>query len=177
MALSLPSGFALRNLLEREANRESGAAVGAAPAETEPPCDFGDGPHDGEPEAAAAAAGRVRRAVSADEAVEDLVLHVGGNARPVVEHLEQRLVAVASGRQLDGGLLGGVPHGVLEQIADQPVELVGVALEREGPVEMTLDPAAARQRLDLLQGAGGDRRQVKVLGRGPAPGVGAGEEQ
>jgi hypothetical protein len=70
-----------------------------------------------------------------------------------------------------------VAHGVLEQVADQPVELVGIALEWKRPIEMALDPAGARERLDLLERPACDRSQVEVLGGRPPPGVGAREEQ
>jgi hypothetical protein len=106
-----------------------------------------DGPDDRETEAAAAAGGRVGRSLSANKPVEDLRLHVSGDAGPVVEDLEQRLVAVTASGELDRGLLRRVPDGVLEQIADQPVKLVRIALQRQGLVEVALDAASAREKL------------------------------
>ena len=100
---------------------------------------------DRQAEPAAAPADGVGGALATDEAIEDLLLDPGGDARAVVEDLEQRLVAVAPRGQLDGGLLGRVPDGVLEQVADQAVELVRVAVAAAaGPPAGS--PAGARPR-------------------------------
>ena len=53
----------------------------------------------------------------------------------------------------------------------------GLPSQRQRALELALQPALARQRLDLVQGAGGDSRQVEVGTGNLAPGVGARQEQ
>ena len=73
---------------------------------------------------------------------------------------------------------GRVAEGVLEQVEDQPVELVGVPLDRQRAVDTsTSSLRPAGERLDLVEGGAGDLGEVG-LGAGRAPaGVGAGEQQ
>ena len=127
--------------------------------------------------AAAAGAGGVGRALAADEAAEDLVAHLGRDPGAVVGDLDHRVIVLALRQQPDGRALGRVAGGVLEQVQDEPVELVGVALDREPGGEVDLELAPVQQRLDLVARGFGDLRQVDVGVGGAAAGVGAGEEE
>ncbi len=79
----------------------------------------------------------------------------------------------------DRGAGGRVEQGVLDQVAHQPVQLVGRALGERlafaGQVER--HGVAGRERFGLRGGLAHDGRHVEGHVRGLAPGVGAGEQQ
>ena len=54
------------------------------------------------------------------EELEDLVLHVHGNADPGVGHGDDHLIALASQRKRDATALGRILRSVVQKIADQP---------------------------------------------------------
>src|SRR5438067_2521641 len=114
------------------------------------------GPDDRQTEAAAAATCGVGGTAAADEAIEDLVLHPGRDPGAVVEYLEQCLVSVPPGGEFDGRLLRRVADRVLEQVPDQAVELVRVASKRQRSLQLDLESAPIRERLDLLERSRGD---------------------
>src|SRR6202021_518230 len=81
---------------------------------------------DGEAEAGAAhfaAAG----AVYAIEALEDTVEFGRGDADAVVDPLHRHGLALGDGADGDGAALGGVLDGVVDQVGDGAVEIIGVA--------------------------------------------------
>ena len=87
--------------------------------------------HDRQPEAGAA--GRaVAGAIGAEERLEQLRQVVGRDARAVVQHLEEHVVALAADTQLD--LRARVAHGVVEQVDEHAQErrVVAVSAMRRG---------------------------------------------
>src|SRR4051794_4305262 len=89
---------------------------------------FRDGPGDREPQPAACP--RRAAAVAGVEPVEDPVPLRLGDARAVVDNVEPGAGAVLDQRHPDQG--ARMAYGVLEQVADQPAELVGVPEDGSG---------------------------------------------
>src|SRR5690606_11441936 len=57
-----------------------------------------------------------RTGMGAEEALEDAVLPLGGNAHPVIADGDDRLVALTTHLDLDPPAVGGVLDGVVEQV-------------------------------------------------------------
>src|SRR6185436_11308700 len=106
---------------------EAGAAAVALRQLDRAPVRLRDRAHDGEAEAAAASG----VALAADEAFEQPVTQLGGNAGPVVLDLQKRAVLrpqlhayARPGR--------GVNERVLDQVEREPVQVVGRAVDHHG---------------------------------------------
>src|SRR4051794_18972657 len=111
----------------RDPNGEVRAAVAVDQAHTSV-VPFRDGPGDREPQPAAGP--RRAAAVAGVEPVEDPVPVRLGDARAVVDNVEPGAGAVVGQRHPDQG--ARMAYGVLEQVADQPAELVGVPEDGSG---------------------------------------------
>ena len=143
---------------------------------------LGDRADDREAEPAAAAAGGVGGAVAPDEAVEDLVARSpGGIPGPSSATSSTASSPSASSRRRSSMLEpGGVWRTAFSsRLSDEAVELVGVALDRDGPAVVDAQRGgSSASGLDL--GQRGARRprpgRTSVRRRAP-PGVGAGEQQ
>ena len=119
---------------------------------------------DGEAEAGAAVARRARR-VEPVEALEDAGRVGFGDAGALVEDLDHDAAVVAAGAHLDGAAARGVAHRVLEQVGDDLVHALGVAVGGEvagldvhrdrdgGLVQLLLAHRVLEQRLDAELGA------------------------
>ncbi|EAY65022.1 PAS [Burkholderia cenocepacia PC184] len=83
-----------------------------------------DFPHDRQPKPGAF--DRLRLA-AAMEALEHRVAFVGRNARPVVDHVEPRLFAVARDTHRDHRMVARITDRVVDQVADHLAEQVGLA--------------------------------------------------
>ena len=123
-------------------------------------------------------AGRgVGRAVAADEAVEDLLARLRRDAGAVVGDLDHgarrpRPAGASSTLRARRGVAGGV----VEQVEDHPVQLVGVALDRQRAVVLDRQLALAQQRRRprrrrrrrSRRGRSGGARRAGRRRRGPA---------
>ena len=132
-----------------QADGEPAPPAGERPASTPPPWDVGDRLDDRQPEAGAGVGGEVGRAAAADEAGEDLLRRRRRGARGRRRRPRAPPRRRAPTRDRRPSVPGGrVADAVLEQVEDQAVELVGVALDRH-----------RRRRLETA--AGGRRRPAR----------------
>ena len=69
--------------------------------------------------------------VGAIEALEDPRLLRLGDARPLVDHFDDDAVAGAARADLDDAAAGRVAHGVLEQVGDDLMDALRVAVGGE----------------------------------------------
>jgi hypothetical protein len=90
-------------------------------------------------------------AVDAVEALEDARDVFGGDADAVVADFDEGVLAAGARGDVDLATFGGVLAGVVDEVGDGALDVVGVALERrQGRIEVESTPGAgSRFRLKL----------------------------
>ena len=116
-------------------------------------------------------------AVGAEEALEDLLLQLGRDPRPVVLDRQHDLAVAALDRGLDRGAGIGVAERVLHQVQHEPVQLVLHAVDLDAGRGRDRDLVVARDRLELRRGGRDDVAEVDRPVRDLAAGVGARQQQ
>ena len=133
---------------------------------------LGHGADDRKPEAGTPPA----VAPAAHEPLEHPAAQLRRDPGPVVLHDQHRIAVQGARRGADVGALGRVPHGVLEQVQHQPVEVVtGAGHDRVVGVDDQL--VVIGHRPELGGGLGQDLAQVGGPVRLHPLGVGAREQQ
>ena len=122
---------------------------GALPARTSPPCASTIAGDDRQPQARAAAAA-LAPALGAPEALEQRLGVAGRQARAVVADLEAHVVARALELTSIGVPARRVDERVAQQVAEHLAQLVAVADDLGGAVDLQLDLAARRGRAPVV---------------------------
>ena len=120
--------------------------AGEEPTSTVPSCERATASTIASPSPVPESAARSAGPASRGEAREDVLALLGGDAGPVVGHLEHGVAVAAGDGELDRRALGGVAQPVVEQVQRHPVQLVGVAVDRHAVGSVQLQPVPVGDR-------------------------------
>ena len=104
-----------------------------------------------------------RGVVEPDEALEHVVMLVGRDPDPVVAHRQQRRLLIGD-RDRDRGSARAVGQGVVDQVVEDPADMVGVGLDQDrfrGRVDDDLGLEQQGSGLGTLQRRAGGVAEVE----------------